>query len=157
MISNHLKLNGESLIAVMIPRATPEDSEALYRDITGKIITKLHHFLAQFLSNGLIVTKVHACKTIEELEQLDCEIVYPSMFADIATEVDAEPDLTDLERGFIFSAVADRMVKGAQDWFTNLARQRAQVIANPPVEKKSKNKIVDMNGKPAGESNRIIT
>jgi len=136
MITPLINTQGDSLIACMIPRATAKESEDLYKEVSEYLTHRFHPFLAQFLQNEKIVQKVHACKSIEELEKLDVPIIYPSLFSDLAEALDKEERLTDTERAFVLTQVADRMVKGAQDWLTGLGHQRAEVIANGDQAKK---------------------
>lgn len=130
MISQHICTTGDSLIAVMIPRATIEVSETLYRDISDALIKQCHPFLVKWLDNEKVIEKVHDCKTIEDLEKLNVTLIYPSLFSDLAEHLDKEEGLNDTERAFILARVADKMIEGAQDWLTGLGHQRANAIAN---------------------------
>lgn len=161
MISQHIKLDGESLIAVMIPRETVEASEALHREISQYLVKRFHPHLAQWLDNEKIVEKVHACKTLEELEKLDVVLIYPSLFSDLAEQLDTEGRLSDTEKAFILTQVADSMIKGAQDWLTGLGHQRANAIASGGAAKQVISPVGGLftpEGKKAREKkSRIIT
>lgn len=144
MIQQHIKKDAGSLIAVMIPRETDEISEALYKEVGDYLIKRFHPHLAQWLQNEKIVEKVHKCETIEHLEKLDVTLIYPSLFSDLAEELDKNEALSDTERTFMLAMTADRMIKGAQDWLTGIGHQRANAIANPP----EKGSIITMDRDP---------
>lgn len=145
MIGEHLDLKGQSLIQVMLPRTDPEEPGKIYDRITTRIIQKLHTFLAQYIENEEILKKLHTCKTIQDLEGLQVKLIYPSLFADLAEELNTEEDISDSERTYLLANIADRMIAGAQDWYQQMGQQRAQAIAAG----KGPGKILGMDGKKA--------
>lgn len=154
MIGEHLNLSGRSLIETMIPRETPEESSQVYDTISLRVIEKLHPFMAQWIDNEGILKKIHDCLDIKTLELLSVNLIYPSIFSDVADALNAEEGLTDSERTYLLSSIADRMIQGAQGWMRENAHQRAQTIATAGKQKLGK--IIGLDGKKA-KPGKIIT
>lgn len=154
MIGEHLKLNADSLTRVMIPRATDEESDQVYGQVSTRIIDKAFPFMVQFLDNGKIGAQLDACKTIKEVEALRVDLIYPSLFSDIAEYLNEEEGINDSERTFLLAWISDRLIKGAQDWYQANGHQRAQRIADGHAASgKKAAKILGLGSRPG----KIIT
>lgn len=157
MIGQFLNLTGDSLTRVMIPRATPELSDKDYSEISARVINYCFPFMTQFLDNGKITRQLNDCLTIPDLEKLKVDLIYPSLFSDIAEKLNEEYSVNDSERTFLLAWISDRMIKGAQDWYQASGHQRAQAIATQAEGGKKKvGKIIGIDGKPA-KPGKILT
>lgn len=157
MIGEQLNLDGRSLVNVFFPRETVEESDKAYSEAGAFIINRLHPFLAEWLEKEGIMAKIHACNSIKELEDMRVDLIYPRIFQDIAAEVNAMEQFNDTERMALLLLTADRMIKGAQDWYQGMGLQRVERIAAAGNDKKAKlGKILGLDGRPA-KPGKIIT
>lgn len=150
-----MDLGASSLVGVFLPRGSEEACNALYTEITEAVMGAIYPKLVGHLEGSQVVKKIHACKTIDELKQVEFTTVYPELFIDLVATVNAEERLTnDSERLFIAARVADNLIFGAHEWISGSVRQRAQVITTTPPGKRiiEPNEFINR-----GKKGKIIT
>lgn len=137
MISEHLDLKAGSLVAAVLNRKdqSEETREKFYGTITKTIADKFYPRIQQFLDTQGFLKMVDDCKTVEEIEALRCDLLYPTLFEDIAQELDENSHVTDLERIFLFSRIIEALTKSVYHWFEKSCYQRMERIRIQEMQK----------------------
>lgn len=137
MIGKNLNPKGESVVCVFINRGTPDESEKFHKELCSRLMDTYYPSLVGWLTLQEVDKKVHACKTIEDIEMLKINAVPDDMFEKLIDLVNAEEDLNDEERLFTLSHIGDRIVFASVQHIQTIMQQRAEAIARKP-----KNKII---------------
>lgn len=132
MISKKLHLDGESMVSIFCRRGTIDETDAWFRAMSGKLVDELYPELTGHLAKIDVSKLAEDCKTIEELEKLQFAIFPEDMFTRLASIVDKDKSLNDIERLFTVTRVGDVLIKACHGHVNTILHQRADAIARTP-------------------------
>lgn len=135
MISDKLRLDGDSLVSICINRGSIDESEKYFKALSNKLVDKFYPELTAYLERVGALKQIHDCKTIKELEKLHFPCVPDDLPIKLATELDGLEELNDTERMFAFFRIFDVLMTGAFNHVQTLLHQRAEIIARTPKSK----------------------
>lgn len=129
MIGKNLNLQAESLAGIFVSRPSEEESQRIYREAIDAITDTIYPKLVGYLEGTQVLKQIAASGTLEELEAIRFNTVYPEMFEEVKDIANKDKSLSnDVERTFIFTRTLDNLLRGAHEWMSDCMRQRAQVI-----------------------------
>lgn len=136
MLLPFINVNGESHIAVFIPRETVDQSEAIFTKVREELTQIVYPKITAYLEKQAVLKSIDDAKTIEELEAMRYDLIYEGMYTELATLLDQREDLqTDTERAFCAAELSRYFIDGLVGWIREQQLQRAQAIARKPKSK----------------------
>lgn len=133
MIGETFNLEGDSLVHVILPRQTPEDSERVFKEISDRITDMMYPSLTGHMELQQIPKRAHECKTMEELEKMKYDLIPGDFFKNMIDALNKEPHLNDLERTYLLVHLSERIIFSSKQYADSIMRERAKrILAEKP-------------------------